>query len=190
MANSKTYNLTSWVEEYTEDLYSWAFYKVSDPELAKDLVQDTFLAAAEKISSFKGESSPKTWLYSIMNYKIIDHYREVAKKPTKIQDDTFSKFFTESGEWRNDKKPGKWHDDEKHLLDDEDFHLVLMECLEALPEKWNVCIQSKYLMNKKGEEICQELKITPTNFWQMMHRAKLNLRDCIETGWFGKTEQR
>jgi RNA polymerase sigma-70 factor (ECF subfamily) len=38
-------------------------------------------------------------------------------------------------------------------------------------------------MGKKGEEICQELGITPTNFWQIMHRAKLQLRECIENNW-------
>jgi len=58
--------IESLVDQYTDDLLSWASYKVSDSELAKDLVQDTFLAAAEKISSFKGESSPKTWLFSIL----------------------------------------------------------------------------------------------------------------------------
>ena len=68
--------LPQWVESYTENLHSWAFHKVSDGELAKDLVQDTFLAAAEKIESFKGDSSPKTWLFSILNHKIIDHYRK------------------------------------------------------------------------------------------------------------------
>lgn len=55
-----TINLTSLVETYTSELYSWALYKVSDVELAKDLVQDTFLAAAEKLDSFQGISTPKT----------------------------------------------------------------------------------------------------------------------------------
>ncbi len=41
--------LTDWVNTYTNDLYSWALYKVSSTELAKDLVQDTFLAASEQI---------------------------------------------------------------------------------------------------------------------------------------------
>ncbi|MBL7111955.1 MAG: RNA polymerase subunit sigma, partial [Bacteroidales bacterium] len=59
-----TITLTDWVEKYTSDLYSWALHKVSDPELASDLVQDTFLAAAEKTGSFKEESKPKTWLFS------------------------------------------------------------------------------------------------------------------------------
>lgn len=56
--------------------------------------------------------------------------------------------------------------------------------MDNLPEQWNACVKLKYLMQKKGEEICQELDITPTNFWQIMHRAKLNLRDCVETNWF------
>ena len=57
--------LSQWVESYASELYSWAFHKVSDSELAKYLGQDTFLAAAEKIDGFKGESTPKTWLFSI-----------------------------------------------------------------------------------------------------------------------------
>ena len=82
-------NLTGWVNSYTNDLYSWAFHKVSDVELAKDLVQDTFLAAAEKIDGFKGESSPKTWLFSILNHKIVDVYRKKAKQPIIIDSQSF-----------------------------------------------------------------------------------------------------
>lgn len=40
-----------WGETYTEDMFHWAFHKVSHQELAQDLVQDTFLAATEKIRS-------------------------------------------------------------------------------------------------------------------------------------------
>lgn len=40
-------------------MFSWAIHKVSDTELAKDLVQDTFMAATEKIEGFKGDSSLK-----------------------------------------------------------------------------------------------------------------------------------
>jgi RNA polymerase sigma-70 factor (ECF subfamily) len=41
-------------------------------------------------------------------------------------------------------------------------------------------------MDKKTEEICQELGISTTNYWQMMHRAKLQLRECIDENWFKK----
>ena len=59
--------IADWVNQFTADLLSWASRKVPDTELAKDLVQDTFLVASEKINSFKGESSPKTWLFAILN---------------------------------------------------------------------------------------------------------------------------
>jgi hypothetical protein len=41
MANQEY--LKEWVASYTDDLYSWAYYKTSSKETAQDLVQDTFL---------------------------------------------------------------------------------------------------------------------------------------------------
>jgi RNA polymerase sigma-70 factor (ECF subfamily) len=180
-----TINLTEWVENYTSDLYSWALHKVSDPELASDLVQDTFLAAAEKIDGFKEESTPKTWLFSILNHKIIDYYRKKVKQPVKVDNQVFSTFFDEGGSWKNEKRPQNWAE-EPHLLDDDEFQEVLKQCLDALPETWNTCVKLKYLSEKKGEEICQELNISTTNYWQIIHRAKLQLRDCIEQNWFNE----
>lgn len=184
MGTSNTISLTDLVEQYTQDLFSWAVHKVSDTELARDLVQDTFLAAAEKFDTFKGESSHKTWLFSILNYKIIDVYRKKVKQPLGNENDVFSKYFDTGGEWKKEERPQDWDEDEGHLLDNSEFLAVLKKCLDALPGKWAAAVKSKYLLNKKGEEICQELDIAPTNFWQIVHRAKLQLRDCIDTNWF------
>jgi RNA polymerase sigma-70 factor (ECF subfamily) len=46
-------------------------FKTSSKEIAEDLVQDTFLAAFHKIDSFEGKSQPKTWLFSILNNKVL-----------------------------------------------------------------------------------------------------------------------
>jgi DNA-directed RNA polymerase specialized sigma24 family protein len=35
------------VEQYSDGLYSWAYYKTSEKETAEDLVQETFLACLE-----------------------------------------------------------------------------------------------------------------------------------------------
>lgn len=176
--------LEQWVKDHSEELYRWAYYKTSSSETARDLVQDTFLAAAEKMATFKNESSPKTWLFSILNFKIIDVYRKKAKSPIEADFSSVSHFFDENGSWLEDKIPRQWADDESHLLDDPDFRRVLQKCLDALPQKWNAVMKLKYLLSKSGKEICQELDITPTNFWQMMHRAKLNLRECLNSHWF------
>ncbi len=177
-------NLSDWVEKYTAELFNWAYYKVSDVEMAKDLVQDTFLAAAEKKDAFKAESSPKTWLFAILNHKVIDYYRKKVRQPISFENNPFAKYFSADGTWIKEKRPKEWEDKGEHLLDNTEFMEVLKQCLDALPEKWNTSVRLKYLLNKNSKDICQELDIAPTNLWQMMHRAKLQLRDCVENNWF------
>lgn len=179
----KKEDLIEWVNKYSGEMYSWALFKVSDSELAKDLVQDAFLAAAEKISSFKGDSSPKTWLFSILNYKIVDYYRAKLKMPFTTGSDSLSAFFDENGEWRPEKRPNAWHEDDKSLLDDENFILILKKCMDLLPDNWNSCVKLKYLLGKSGADICEQMNISKNNYWQIIHRAKLQLRQCIESKW-------
>lgn len=178
--------LSQWVEIYSSDLFNWAYHKVSDTELAKDLVQDTFLAAAEKMTSFRGDSSPKTWLFSILNYKIIDVYRKKVNQTINIDTQSISSSFNEEGSWLQERSPKDWNEDEAELLDNLEFREILLKCLDDLPGNWNASVRLKYLLNKSGEEICQELQITPTNLWQIVHRAKLRLRECVENNWFKK----
>lgn len=175
--------LKSWVDKYTDDLYSWANFKTSSTELAEDLVQDTFLVAAEKMESFKGGSSPKTWLFSILNHKIIDFYRKKVNQTTSADDKDYGAFFDNDGAWHTASRPLLW-DNDTHLLDDDQFQLALSECLAALPEKWNLCVKLKYLAEENTEDICQELGIATTNLWQIIHRAKVQLRNCIDNNWF------
>src|SRR3989339_516899 len=108
MANNQT-TISQWVASYTNDLYRWAFQKTSNSEVAKDLVQDTFLAAVEQIKNFQGTSSPKTWLFSILNHKIIDYYRSKVKEPKSLDSSTTADFFDADENWRMDKRPHEWN---------------------------------------------------------------------------------
>ena len=184
MSKDETIDLSEWVEKYTGDLFSRAYYKVSDTELAKDLVQETFLAATKNLQTFKGNSSPKTWLLSILNNKITDYYRKKVNQTINIDHQLFSNLFDEEGSWKKEKRPQDWHEKETNLLDDTEFQQILEKCLDELPEHWNSAVKLKYLLSKKGEEICQELGISQTNYWQIIHRAKLRLRECLEYNWF------
>jgi len=113
MKDLKTENLTQWVEDFTKDLLQWASRKVSDPELAQDLVQETFLAVAEKFDSFKGESSPRTWLFSILNHKIVDHYRKRMQHHMPFDEQRSTDFFDNDGAWHAAKIPEDWHMEER-----------------------------------------------------------------------------
>lgn len=178
--------MKSWVDEYSDNLFSWAFYKTSSKETAEDIVQDTFIAAFKSIDKFEGRSNPKTWLFSILNNKITDYHRNNFRKGALASPDTLDNRFDSDGVWKSDEAPLLWSTDEEHLLDNPEFKLVLDKCLQKLPSTWYSAIQYKYLEEKESSSICQELDITPTNFWQILHRAKLQLRKCIESGWIKK----
>lgn len=173
-----------WVHLYSDNLYSWAFHKTSSREVAEDLVQETFLAAFQALPRFKGDSNPKTWLFAILNNKINDHYRRCYRNPVLDDDGVFDKIFDENGEWRKEERPGEWLDEECNVLDDANFRQVLQDCLHRLPGKWLAAVHLKFMEEKNGEQICKELGITNTNFWQVLHRAKLQLRKCLEVNWF------
>lgn len=186
--NPKTV-LEHWVSQFSDDLYCWAFYKTSSKETAEDLVQETFLSAFHKIDSFQGKSQPKTWLFSILNNKVIDYYRKSAKTTKQTFSLTENSGFELSeglfntyGCWKSDDVKAIW-DQEEELLDNPEFNAVMQQCMEDLPQKWKLALTSKYLSGKDTTEICQELEITPSNYWQIVHRSKLLLRKCLELKW-------
>lgn len=183
--NPKTI-IENWVNQFSDSLYTWAYYKTSSKETAEDLVQDTFLAAYSKMDSFKGKSKPKTWLFSILNNKIIDYYRlreKTTKKTRHLSEEkgfeATEGFFDESENWKSTAINPLWIQGEE-LLDNPKFIDTLKHCMDNLPEKWRFAITSKYLTDKKAAEICQDLNISVTNYWQITHRAKLFLKKCLE----------
>lgn len=166
------------VEEQSDYLLSFAMSKLQDLELAKDLVQDTFVSAITKLDSFENRSNIRTWLTSILNRKIIDHWRKAETRYT----DPVSSFFDQEGRakhWLVDSKNSTSVESIVDQITKEEATLELYNCIEKLPSKWRGVIASKYLEEKVSDDICKEMEITPSNLWVIIHRAKLLLRDCL-----------
>lgn len=162
-------------------LLAWTSRKVPDPDLAKDLVQDAFLAAYQQLGQFKEESSFKTWITGILKFKIADFYRKAVRQP--VGEWKTEVFFDQTGNWVESEEPGEWGDD-RSLFDQLSFREVWESCLGKLPVQWHQAVNGKYLEEKDSKKICQDLGISTTNYWQLLHRAKLQLRKCLEMNWF------
>lgn len=177
----------NWVEDYGNYLYNFAIMRIYKSELAEDLVQETFYSAVKGKDSFLGNSSEKTWLTAILKRKIIDHLRKNARnKEDKILDNP-QQFQTEGilkGHWEDNALPLDWESEDNKSYDSIEFQKVLKNCLSKLPPKMAATFTMKEMEEYSTEEICKELEITPTNLWVLMHRAKVQLRDCIEKNWF------
>lgn len=172
-------DLGKMVEENSDYLLSFAMTKLDDVDLAKDLVQDTLFSAITKIETFENRSKLRTWLTSILNRKIIDHWRKAETRFT----DPVSQFFHDEG-----NKKGHWIEQKgaqsSTILDEiEQSEQIaeLHDCLGLLPDKWRGIVADKYLSENDSESICNEYEITTSNLWVIIHRAKLLLRDCLTT---------
>lgn len=168
-------------------LYRYALPRVNDSEVAKDLVQDTFLAAWRNHENFKGEISEKNWLYAILKNKIIDHFRKASTRltdslPGMADDDPY---FDEAAHWKQSAYPKEW-DNSDGLVAKKEFYEVLRNCKTKLKHIQDTAFTMKYLDGLDSEEICKVLNLTTSNYWVLIHRAKLQLRACLEKNWFTK----
>lgn len=179
MSNSESLDPETLVNEQSDYLLSFALSKVRDLELAKDLVQDTFVSALGNLDSFEKRSKVRTWLTSILNRKIIDHWRKAETRYT----DPASSFFDQEDKnkhWILDKAEGASLENIEKTIEKVETIQQLNDCLDTLPEKWKAIMTSKYLDEKESESICKDLDVTSSNLWVIIHRAKLVLRDCLK----------
>ncbi len=179
--DKKLKDFQNWIDTYSSALLNRAFYLLSNREDAEDIVQDVFVAAFDSYDSFKGESSPKTWLMNILKFKIADFYRKKYKYSGDIK---LNHFFNNEGFWKEDNVIGEWQNTEENLLDNTVFNDVFSDCLEQLPSKWLITFKLYYLEEKKSDIICQDMGISTTNLWKMLQRSRLHLRECLEFNWF------
>ncbi len=66
------------VGKYHTRLYRHIQKRLRDPEVAKDLTQETWLKAYRGIGSYRGESAFYSWVYRIAENVITDHFRRHA----------------------------------------------------------------------------------------------------------------
>jgi len=181
-------NPHQWVTAHADYLYGFALSRLNDEEQAKDIVQETFLAALQKADGFEGKSSERTWLTAILKNKIIDVYRKkssgLQNKTVKEAEEEQSDFFDPNdGHWINNNGPKEFGIEDKDRLVSKEFELIFQKCLRKLPALWISVFTMKHIDEETTETICAELKVTTANFWVIIHRAKLNLRACLQKTW-------
>jgi RNA polymerase sigma-70 factor (TIGR02943 family) len=183
-----TLNPHQWVATHADYLYAYAITRINDEELAKDLVQETFLAALERKASFEGKSSERTWLTAILKNKIVDVYRKKSSGLKNIEikaaaEEEQSDFFEADGHWVTEHGPKEFGIEDKDRLVNKEFDSILKKCMEKLPALWMAVFTMKHIDEEPTDTICAELKVTSSNFWVIIHRAKLNLRACLQKNW-------
>ena len=191
MKNTPKISPDEWVDRYGDALYSFALARVGNKQIAEDLVQDTFLAAVKSQERFKGKSSEKTWLFSILKHKVIDHYRKhktfMPSRDDLREMDNMDRFFKADGSWQ--LKPVDWRADPGKSQTVREALDHFYQCLSGLPQKTADVFVSREIDGLSTTEICNNLNITQSNCWVILYRARVLLRTCLESLGYGRPDK-
>lgn len=174
-------------------LIRMAMGHVADREVAEEVVQDTWMAVIEGLQRFEGRSSLRTWIFGILIHKAKD--RGVREK----RHTTFSAFesfdddlddavdpsrFQPSGEWAGywAFPPQPWDDQTpEKLLASQQAVAAMNRAIEALPRTLKDVLILRDVEGVEVKEVCEILKITETNLYVRLHRARERVRAAVET---------
>lgn len=71
--------LAALCELFYEDIYTYFYYRTSDPADAQDLTNDVFLRMIEAIRSFEpARGTFRAWLFGIAHHRLVDYRRRRA----------------------------------------------------------------------------------------------------------------
>jgi RNA polymerase sigma-70 factor (ECF subfamily) len=182
-----------WVELYGDYLFKYALMRLRDAAKAEDAVQETFLAALKGGKSFAGRSAEKSWLVGILKNKVYDHFRKAGRETsfTDLEfysDEESDRFVGDGlakGGWIHELGPQDWPAPGANL-DNEVFWKTYRDCAGKLPKNVAAVFNLREVDGVDSKEVCAMLNISENNLWVMLHRARMALRRCLETNWFGK----
>lgn len=175
----------TWVDQYADYLFNYAVARVSDAEIAKDLVQETFFAGLKSAKNYKGDAAERTWLIAILKRKVIDHYRKINSKKGKAEVRmSYSSHTDAEGDWLEERVADPFGESGADAMENEELGLAIQECISKLPKKQSLVFKMKTIQGMGTEDICNELGINPSNLWVMIHRARTALMGCLNQNWF------
>jgi RNA polymerase sigma-70 factor (ECF subfamily) len=182
------------LEKHRPQLVKFAMVQLRNASHAEDVVQETLIAALQGIDRFQGNSSVRTWLTGILKHKIIDHYRRHSRETSleglegEVSVEDFDALYLENGHLASSIPAPSWGDPEAVLSQDR-FFVALEGCMDRLPKNTARAFHMREVLGMETDEICKELRITATNCWVLLYRARMSLRECLQATWFGGERQ-
>lgn len=179
------------LEQLRLQMLKFATLQLSDSHLAEDAVQEALIGAMKNASSFGGRSALKTWVFAILKNKIADILRQKRRvipvsnlfKSDEEEEQKLDALFDAKGFWQENERPIGWSDPEQSIRNT-DFWQMFEICLNDLPPKQARIFMMREFIELESDEICSSLDISTSNLHVILHRARLQLRECIENKWF------
>jgi RNA polymerase sigma-70 factor (ECF subfamily) len=162
---------------------------LSKPDVAEEVVQETWLVVLRGLAGFEGRSSLKTWIFRILaNRARTRAARDARVVPfaelASTEDDdgveaVLERRFTADGRWQDPPLDWQVHSPEALVLRREAMD-HLGHALEQLPPAQRTVVTLRDVEGWTALEVCAALQITEANQRVLLHRARTRLRRALE----------
>ncbi len=159
------------VAEQQDYVYTLARRVLHDPEEAADLTQEVFVRVWQGLSSFRGESRFRTWLYRVVVNQALNRLRKLKREQEVIPLDE------ESIKLLADPGPGPHRE-----LWQQERRALVWENVKRLPAKYRLVLNLFYQQELSCAEIADVLNMPVGTVKTHLHRARVALAEVLPQG--------
>ena len=163
--------LTQAFQEHQGQLKSFILRLTASVQDTEDIIQEAFIRAANNLSTFRGESSLKTWIFKIASNLAIDQLRKQKRwvenvtdicKEAAMQHPTF---FKEAMEIRHSSPQGQFEIKE-HIA-------FCFTCIgKSLPLEQQICLLLKEVYSFEMKEIAAIMQVSDAMVKYYLHTGR------------------
>lgn len=173
-----------------QQMLRFARLQLGDPHLAEDSVQEALAGALQNAAAFTGQAALRTWVFAILKHKIADtlrHKQRLTDASNLLRSDEeeqdFAALFDSSGHWPSAERPRAWGNPDEAVLENQ-FWRVFEACLDNLPGAQARVFMMREFIELESDEVCRAVDISLSNLNVMLYRARMRLRECLDSRWF------
>lgn len=145
---------------------------VKNQHVAEDIVQEVYIKVLKSYQNFRGDSSEKTWLFSIARHTTMDFFRKQQRQKNKL-----ASFFNKDQDLARIKDHNPLPEEVAELNDElQQIYQLLDHC--TLDQK-NVLIL-RYIQSLSIHETAQILEWSESKVKTTQHRAIKKLQEMID----------
>ena len=164
--NEPGYEIETLVRQYGNDVLRTAYMYVKDIHTAEDIFQDVFIKVSQKLSTFEGNSSIKTWIIRITINTCKDYLKSAwNRRVVPMMDYQEDAIISESD-----------YDE----VEKQDTKELIKKSVLSLPAKYKDVVLCVYFQDMTITEAAKALSIAEGTAKSRLSRARQKLKSILE----------
>ena len=162
-------------KQYADLVYTICLNYLQNSADAADATQEIFVKIYRNLASFKGNSSPKTWIYRIS----INYCKDVLKSKKRKHRLAYMRSLFAVSETLNNKIQS--FDHPGIILEQKEATAALFKQINKLPANQKTALILSKIDGLSYQEVAQIMQKSPKSVESLVQRAKKNLKNSMNT---------